>query len=290
MNAITPGQLAPSRLIPPAKLRRPSLLKTLAEIRALAEIGSFFTMRKALQKRAARGDGHPVLVIPGFMSGDAITLSMRRFLEQLGYDPYPWDLGTNTGLRDETCNHVEQKIVAIHQQTGRKVSLIGHSLGGVYVRMAAHRQCELVRQAITLGTPFNAAFAKQDADGRGGPLARAYERLNAGAEADELPKSSLMSFPPPVPSTSVYSEGDGIVGWEHCLDITDSCTENICVPGSHTGMTHNPLVLHVVADRLAQAEQSWRPYTPAGMHGRLLKTACATEVFPQWERDEEPPA
>ena len=97
-----------------------------------------------------------------------------------------------------------------------------------------------------------------------------------------------MCFPPPLPLTSVYSESDGIVGWEHCLDIAGDYTENIRVPGSHTGMTHNPLVLHVIADRLAQAEQEWRPFNPSGLHDILLKTACATEVFPGWVRENGP--
>jgi pimeloyl-ACP methyl ester carboxylesterase len=277
------------RLIPPTNLGRPPLLKTLAELRALAEVGSFFATRRAVLKRASRGDGHPVLVIPGFMTGDAFTRSLRRFLEELGYDAYPWELGTNLGLRDETCYSLEQKIAAIHKATGHRVSVIGHSLGGVYVRAIAHRQSQHVRQIITLGTPFNAAFSAREPDGRGGALARAYERLNADSIQDELPNSSLMNYPPAGPSTSVYSESDGIIGWEQCLDIAGDCTENICVPGSHTGMTHNPLVLHVIADRLAQAEDAWRPFIPTGVHKMLVKTACATEQFPEWARDDSEP-
>jgi pimeloyl-ACP methyl ester carboxylesterase len=285
MNAISTQKVTPSRLVPPSNLGRPPLLKTLSELRALAEIGGLMISRGALQKHADKGDGHPVLIIPGFMSGDTITRSMRRFLQQLGYDPHPWEQGTNLGLRDEVCLGIEQKIKALHKATGKKVSLIGHSLGGVYVRVVAHRQAKHVRQIITLGTPFNAAFKKQDADGKGGALARAYERLNADAATDELPNSKLMSFPPPVPSTSVYSESDGIIGWEHCLDIAGDLTENIRVQGSHTGMTHNPLVLHVIADRLAQAEHDWRRFRPSGLLGKLFKTACVTEAFPHWERD-----
>lgn len=289
MSTISIREAASSRLVPPNNLIRPPLLKTLTEMRALAEIGGFLATRKILKKCAPRGDGHPILIIPGFMSGDGFTRLMRRFLEELGYDPYPWDLGTNQGLRDQTCHNIEQKIAAIHKVTGQKVSLIGHSLGGVYVRAVAHRQSHHVRQIITLGTPFNSAFEQRDPNDRGGALARAYERLNAGAEADELPKSTVMCFPPPLPSTSVYSEGDGIICWEHCLDVASDHTENICVPGSHTGMAHNPLVIHVIADRLAQAEQEWRPFDPSGLHYILLKTACATKVFPGWVRESRPP-
>ncbi|MEH6581483.1 MAG: alpha/beta hydrolase [Halioglobus sp.] len=257
-------------------------------MRAIAEIGGFFAIRKTLQKRAPSGDGHPVLTLPGFMVGDGFTRLMRSFLEELGYDPHPWDQGPNLGLRDDICHNIEQKVVTIHRTTGRKVSLIGHSLGGVYARAVAHHQPQCVRQIITLGAPFNTGFEEHSPEGGGGALARAYERLNADTKEDELPNSTLMCFPPPLPSTSVYSQGDGIVGWEHCLDIANDITENIRVPGSHTGMTHNPLVLHIIADRLAQAEQEWRPFDASGVPDILLKTACATEVFSWWERESRP--
>ena len=290
MNAVATRGKAPSRLVPPKNLVRPHLLKTLAEMRAIAEIGGFFAIRRSLQKRSPRGDGHPVMVLPGFMTSDSFTGSLRRFLGKLGYDPHPWGQGTNLGLRDQTCHSIEQRLASIHKATGHRVSLIGHSLGGVYVRCIAQRQPQHVRQIITLGTPFNAAFENQELDSPGGALARAYEQLNADAKDDQLPNSTMMCFPPPLPSTSIYSKGDGIVGWEHCVDIASANTESIRVPGSHTGMSHNPLVLHVIADRLAQAEKEWRPFNPTGLHDLLLKTACATDLFPGWLRDNGPPA
>jgi hypothetical protein len=278
------------RLIPPDNLVRPRLLKTLAEMRAIAEIGGFFASRKLLRKHAPEGDGHPVMVLPGFMASDAFTRSLRLLLQDLGYDPHPWDQGTNLGLRDDICDKIENRIAAIYRQSGRKVSLIGHSLGGFYVRCIAQRQPRHVRQIITLGTPFNVAFEHRNPDSSGGALARAYDRLNAAAKDDTLPNSTLMCFPPRLPATSIYSEGDGIVGWEHCIDITSEITENICVRGSHTGMVHNPMVLYVVADRLAQGEQEWRPFNLSGLHGLLFKTACAAELFPGWLLDKGPPA
>jgi pimeloyl-ACP methyl ester carboxylesterase len=290
MNAITMPEAVALRKVPPHNLVRPNLLKTLAEMRAFAEIGGFFAARKTLQKRAPDGDGHPVMVLPGFMTSDAFTRSLRGFLEGLGYEPHPWEQGTNLGLRDDICFGIEKRIAEIHQSTGHKVSLIGHSLGGVYVRCIAQRQPKHVRQIITLGTPFNAAFEKQELDSPGGALARAYERLNADSRDDQLPNSTLMCFPPPLPSTSIFSEGDGIVGWEHCVDIANDSTESIRVPGSHTGMAHNPLVLHVIADRLAQGEGEWRPYSPSGLHNLLLKSACASDLFPGWLLDPGPPA
>lgn len=276
----------PSRLIPPAGLSRPALLRTVLEVRAFAEIGLFFLTRRYVLKIAPHGDGHPVMVIPGFMSSDSFTQSLRRALALLGYDVYPWNQGTNQGLRDSTCEDLEQRVKEIAHITGRKVSLIGHSLGGIYVRAIAHRQAQYVRQIITLGSPFNASFESQGAETKGGALARAYERMNAGAENDILPRSDMMCFPPPLPSTSVYSRSDGIIGWQHCLDIASEITENIRVPGSHTAMAHNPLVLYVIAHRLAQPENDWRPLASSASKLRMIEASCACELLPGWQRAE----
>lgn len=273
-----------SRLIPPGGLSRPALLRTVLEVRAIAEIGLFFLTRGHVQKNAPQGDGHPVMVIPGFMSSDSFTLPLRRSLEVLGYDVYPWDQGNNLGLRDSTCEDLEQRVREISRITGRKVSLVGHSLGGIYVRAIAHRQAQYVRQIITLGSPFNASFESQDTDTKGGALARAYERMNEGAENDVLPRSDMMCFPPPLPSTSVYSRGDGIIGWQHCLDIAGENTENIRVPGSHTAMAHNPLVLCVIAHRLAEPENDWKPLASSASKLRMVETFCASELLPGWQR------
>jgi hypothetical protein len=65
-----------------------------------------------------------------------------------------------------------------------------------------------------------------------------------------------------VPATAVYTRSDGVVSWRACLLSPAAHRENIEVHGSHYGLAHNPLVLHLLADRLAQAERAWRPFTP----------------------------
>lgn len=277
-----PGKV--SRLAPPGRFTRPAPLQSLLEIRAIAEAGMYFLTRRHIKKNAPKGDGHPVMVIPGFMSGDSFTQSLRRTLESLGYDVYPWNQGTNRGLRDSTCEALEQRVTEITDTTERKISLIGHSLGGIYVRAIAHRQPHNVRQIITLGSPFNASFEYQEAETKGGALARAYERMNEGTENDVLPRTDMMSFPPSLPSTSVFSRGDGIVGWQHCLDIAGDTTENIRVPGSHTALAYNPLVLYVIADRLAQPVNDWKPLTCSASNLKMIETPCATELLPEWPR------
>lgn len=116
---------------------------------------------------------------------------------------------------------------------------------------------------ITLGSPFNLAHPKTTSEvGEvSSSLLKIYERLNPNASQDELLQGTpVWEMPPPVPSTSIYSEGDGIAAWRSCVDQISDATENLRVTGSHTGMTHNPLVYYAVSERLSQADNQWQPF------------------------------
>lgn len=249
----------------PAAVHSTSLLNSLSEVRALAEIGSYFGIRPLLQRVVARGDGHPVMVLPGFMASDAMTQGLRDFLQRLGYEVHAWELGRNPGLRLDLCEKLEARIEAIRGASHRRVSLVGWSLGGMYARVIAHRRSEEVRQVITLGTPFRLTAE----DGGTGAIARMYLKLNPEASTDALTAGGLARLPTPVPSTSIYSTGDGIVPWAGCVEQCDARHENIRVHGSHCGMTYNPLILAIVADRLGQREHTWRPFSRSGLNALL---------------------
>jgi esterase/lipase len=246
---------------------RTSLLKVMAEASAVAEIGSFYGVRRLLERRAPRGDGHPVMVLPGFMASDTLTQGLRSFLAALGYEVHAWELGRNPGLRLDLCEKLEKRIARIRATTGRRVSLIGWSLGGMYARAIAHRQSEHIRQVITLGTPFNINVD----DAVGGAIARVYVMLNPQASADPLMASGLVRHATPVPSTSIFSVRDGIVPWHRCVEQADERTECIRIPGSHCGMTYNPVVLSLVAERLSQREHGWRPFRPSGLKALVTR-------------------
>jgi pimeloyl-ACP methyl ester carboxylesterase len=188
---------------------------------------------RPLLRRAPPGDGHSVLVLPGFMAGDDSTRPIRRYLRSLGYTAHPWRLGRNLGPRGPLRAQLAARVEDIHARTGRPVSLVGWSLGGVYAREIAKRLPERIRAVITLGSPFaDPAWAT------GGP--------------------------PQQPSTSIYSKTDGIVPWRHSLEPETDHTENIEVPGSHCGLGFNALALYAMADRLAQREGTWRPFDRSG--------------------------
>src|ERR1700736_2911605 len=114
-------------------LRPPSKLLWLAEYRALWELGFSLTATPLLLG-APRGDGHPVLVLPGFLVSDISTTLLRKYLGALGYDTYGWELGRNLGGVARMRSKLRERLREIHEKTGQKVSLGGWSLGGVYAR------------------------------------------------------------------------------------------------------------------------------------------------------------
>jgi pimeloyl-ACP methyl ester carboxylesterase len=198
----------------------------LLEARAAPEFAAFVGLAAPLIASAPRGDGHPVLVLPGLGGGDASARPLRWYLDRLGYRTHGWGLGRNLGPSQRVSAALDERLATIANATGRRVSLIGWSLGGVFASAMALRAPHHVRSVITLGSPLG---------GRA--------RVPAG-----------------IPTTSVYSHSDRIVPWQASILPPGSLRENVEVRGSHLGLGHNPAVLVVVADRLSQPERAWRPF------------------------------
>ena len=213
---------------------------------------------------APRGDGHPVMVLPGFMASDSSTLTLRNYLTTLGYEVYPWALGRNLGRRGDIEHKMVERVNHIAATHGQKVSLVGWSLGGIFARQIASDIPDAVRQVITLGSPFGSP-------GRGGTnreISELFEMMS-GENFDEEPVEELEEIwaAPPVPTTAIYSKTDGVAAWQVCIEEESDLTENIEVYGSHTGLGFNPIVLYAIADRLGQAEGQWKPFDRSGMRG-----------------------
>ena len=251
--------------MPRRKGSRPLLANGLLELRALLEVSSFHALRRQLPRIVPAGDGHPVLMLPGFLGADGSTGGLRRFLDHIGYAAHPWRQGRNPGFRRDVYECLQSRLQELTDTHGRKVSLIGHSLGGIYARTLAGEHPDLVRQVITLGTPFHIDRSAAQL----GPVGRLYKLLNPQSATDSEFQMTLAGRTPEVPTTSIYSRGDGIAPWRLCLDEGQGATENIRVPGSHAAMPFNLLVCYVVADRLAQPEQSWCRFEAQGL-ARLL--------------------
>ncbi|NEK84686.1 alpha/beta hydrolase [Blastococcus saxobsidens] len=205
-----------------------------------------------LLRLAPRGDGHPVLVLPGWLASDASTRTLRRWLGGLGHPTVGWDLGRNRGPRPEVVDGVRTLVERLADRHGTRVSIVGQSLGGVFARRLAERSPHLVRQVVSLGSPF-AGVAPRKRPPSGAGMYQAYRELRAVEKVRP-------ARPLPVPSTSVYSRWDGVVDWRTCLQQEGPTSENVAVHASHLGMGIDPAVLWVVADRLAQPEDAWRPF------------------------------
>lgn len=233
----------------------PSRLLLALEARAIGELGAY-VVALPFYNLAARGDGHPVMALPGLAGDDASTYALRRFLRGRAYHAHGWRVGRNTG-RVELLEPLMERLHRLHDRHGRAVSLIGWSAGGLYAREMAKRAPSLVRQVITLGSPFTG-------HPRASNVRRIYEWLS-GRQDDDPALSERLRDTPPVPTTSIFTRSDGIVPWRRCVETAGERVENIEVEGSHSGLGHNPLVLFAIADRLAQKEGEWAPFERRGL-------------------------
>ncbi|MEM7360417.1 MAG: alpha/beta hydrolase [Pseudomonadota bacterium] len=226
-----------------------------AEARSLLEIQSFYLLRP-LMNRLPKSDGHPVLVLPGFMASDVSTAPLRGLLADLGYKTYGWGLGRNIIVDRHREADLQQLLRAIHEKHGQKVSVIGWSLGGLFAREIAKVHPECVRTVITLGSPISGQPKHSNVN-------RLFGFFNRARSAEHTERRKELNQAPPVPTTSIFSKSDGIVAWEGSLQHDGAELENIRVPASHIGMGANPLVMYVIAERLAQAEGEWQRFNPS---------------------------
>jgi pimeloyl-ACP methyl ester carboxylesterase len=260
---------------------KPSTLHSLLEGRALLEM-ALLPASLPLLLQAPRGDGHPVLLLPGFMADEKSLIALKLFLQSKGYEVHTWGLGRNLGFRSKHASALPQKIRHLHHVAGRKVSLVGWSLGGVFSLYGAESTLECVRSVITLGSPVSV-----DAAGSQSPSAiRALYRLvshRLGPAAHVMqPRAKTLREQRRlrIPTSCLYSLSDGVVPpQEATIDGDPAIHENIRVPGSHLGLGFNGIVLAILADRLAQPEGAWQPFRPQGLLGRVWRaTAGSTSV------------
>jgi pimeloyl-ACP methyl ester carboxylesterase len=246
----------------------PSKFLLAIEGRAIWELGAFFLSYPYLRS-APRGDGHPVLVLPGLAASDVSTEALRAYLKDLGYAPHGWELGRNLGRHDSVDGEMLDRVLELHDRYQRKVSLVGWSLGGVFARELAKKAPQAVRLVIALGSPItgcpkstNAWRAYEFTSGkRVGRTCCTQDGGDAGGASDcGFICTRARRHAPSVPSTSIFSRTDGVVAWQCSLEAESDKTENIEIEGSHCGLGHNPLALYAIADRLAQPEGSWAPF------------------------------
>ena len=247
-------------------LRPPRLRHSVMELgRVILEMGST-AMLGPLLKTLPDGDGHTIMTLPGFMGADGSMSQLRKFLNQRGYNAIPWGLGRNAAEvrsqniddfldhRAETEGVIADLVEKEFNATGRKVTLIGWSLGGLYAVALAHRCPQWVQQAITLGTPYG--------DPRGTALysvmGNLYDNEVDDAALERWVAHTYSGGELRVPVLALHSESDGIVGAgiAKCQGDPRYVT-NIAVMASHVGFPFNPLVFAVIANHLVEPQHRW---------------------------------
>ncbi len=247
------------------QLSRPRLGTTLSEpLRASGEFGAAVLGLMALARKTPAGDGRPVLTLPGYGGADGSMAGVRRFLQACGYSPYKLQMGRNldngsqrirsvddaSRFRETMVRSVIRRVGQIYAQTGRPVTLVGWSLGGVYAVDVSQQVPAMVRQVITLGSPFGdprgtALFdVMRKISGSTVPLeAQDYEGWNSKAELVERS----------VPISVIYSDRDGIVSTQITRLKNDGHVRYHQVDSSHVGFAYNLKAYRCLAGELARA-------------------------------------
>jgi triacylglycerol lipase len=207
------------------------------------------------------GDGSAVVLIPAFLCPDAYLAPLHQWLARIGYNPFFSGIGFNAEcpnlLIKRQLNDTIEKALA---KSGRKIHLIGHSLGGIIARAIAAQRPADIASVITLGSPFRGTVAHRSILSAAEMVRR---RILSKHGSDVLPDcytghctcdfldSLRHSMPASVAETAIYSEGDGVVDWRYCK--TDRPDADSRVSGTHIGLVFNPSAYSVIAERLAQA-------------------------------------
>ena len=220
------------------------------------------------------GDGSAVVLIPAFLCPDAYLTPLHQWLARIGYRPFFSGIGFNTQCPNLLIRHqLNETIEKALSKSGRKLHLIGHSLGGIIARAIAAQRPADVASVITLGAPFRGTVAHRS-------ILRAAEmvrrRILERHSSEVLPDcytghctcefldSLRHAMPASVSETAVYSEGDGVVDWRYCK--TDRPEADFSVPGTHLGLVFNPSAYTIIAERLAQASSDATRRSARGEH------------------------
>lgn len=229
-------------------LRPPSKALWAAELpRAAWAVASLIRQQRAL-RAGPRGDGAPVMILPGLFNSDRSNFVLRRHLAALGHDARGWEFGRNLGARTIGAEgqRLIERVDGLAQETGRPVALVGVSLGGIMARLVAHRRPDLVRHVVTVSSPYAG-------DARATNVWRAFEWFTGERLADPIvaARSAELALPLPVPGTAIWSRSDGLVNGLICRGSDEPDCRAVEIRSSHLGVQLRPDVLRIVADVLA---------------------------------------
>jgi triacylglycerol lipase len=230
---------------------------------------------------APRGDGSAVVLIPGFLCPDHYLYPLRGWLGRIGYEAFFSGISLNAECPNLLIErHLNETIEKALAKTGHRIHLIGHSLGGIIARSIAGQRPQDIASVITLGAPFRGPVANAS-------ILRAAETVRlrilkkhgdgvlpacyTGHCTCDFVDSLQRDVPASVMETAVYTTDDGMVDWEYCK--TDNPEVDFAVSGTHIGLTFNPSVYTLIANRLAQTHGEQSKRRPKGSRVRADKSA-----------------
>jgi triacylglycerol lipase len=205
-----------------------------------------------------RGDKSAVIVVPGFLGTDHYLWAMNLWLRRIGYTAYMSRIGWNAECLNVLTERLGETIDKAYAETGRKVHLIGHSLGGVLSRSIAARKGEQVASVITLGSPFRGVRSHPLVLDRAEDVRQYMLRKRREDWPDcytgycTCPAVQAMTGPLPetIRPTAIYTKTDGVVDWQVC--VNDDEAANFEVKGTHVGLAFNADVYRIIAQRLSK--------------------------------------
>jgi pimeloyl-ACP methyl ester carboxylesterase len=263
------------------QIKPPSYILTALEIRSIYEL-LIFQSTKYIYRFSKKGDGHPVVVFPGYLMHDIVTAPMRSVMNKRGYKAYPLGIGINFGFYKGLDEDIIDRVLKIYNENGEQpITGVGWSLGGVFLREIAKIIPHVFRNVITLGSPFAEDFEYTSLWKIYNAVAWIRKKIFRKKcylihEMDEKIIKSLREPLTEVPSTSIYSSYEGVVAKECSIQISNGIAENIDMKlSSHCGLISNPMVMWVILDRLTQNKENWKPYECP----KYLKTVICKDYY-----------
>jgi pimeloyl-ACP methyl ester carboxylesterase len=235
--------------------------RPLAETRWQLELGRLLVDPVLWGRDVPRGDGRPLVLVPGFGAGDQTLLVLAAWLWRMGYRPSTCGFVANVQCSDRAVERVERHVEQVYRRHGRRVALIGHSRGGHYARALGSRRPDLVSHAVSMGAGLREMLAVSYPTGAAVAAARSAAHRTGQARSpccltEGCDCAFARNFTQPFPTelvrlTSIYSKGDGVVRWQSALAPGAECVE---VTGSHVGLIFNRKTYRALANVLATPE------------------------------------
>ena len=232
-------------------IEAPHASNLLREARGLIELPRLLIRFPELV-RQPRGNGQPVLILPGYGSSDVSTALLKGYLRLLGYRARGWGLGRNNGNVVELLPRILKRATSLARRSDHKVHLIGWSFGGYLARELARERADLIGHVVTLGTPVV-----------GGPkytvFAKSFQRRGIDVEAIAAAIEIRNKISMCTPVIAIYSRRDGVVAWRACIDSNGTNVEHVEVRTTHFGFGFSADVYKIIAQRLAGIAPSGQP-------------------------------